>query len=166
MASVNLLIVDDEKDFVEPLAERFEQRDFTVLCAFSGQEAIKIVEENRDLEIIILDIKMPGMDGIETLSEIRKINTVVEIILLTGHSTIKTAVEGLRRGAFDYLLKPIEFDDLLSRINDAVSKEKMHENKLRDVQTTPYISDTERKGRVEKVEAEMTERGPGTTSKK
>ncbi|MCF8068027.1 MAG: response regulator [Desulfobacterales bacterium] len=163
MAPVNLLIIDDEKDFAETLAERLEKRGYIISCAFNGREALKIIEKHKEIEVVILDIKMPGMDGIETLKGIRKINPLVEIILLTGHSTVKTAVEGLKHGAFDYLLKPIEFDDLLSRINDAASKEKLHEKKLRDVQTTPYISNTERKERIESVEEEMTTGGPKET---
>lgn len=116
--NINVLLVDDEKDFVESLAERLQIRDYKVTTAFSGAEAIKLVEEN-DFDVIVLDVQMPGKTGIETLKEIKNIEQLSEVIMLTGHATVKTAIEGMKNGAYDYLMKPTETDDLIEMINKA-----------------------------------------------
>ncbi len=115
---ISVLLVDDEKDFVESLAERLQIRDFKVTTAFSGDEAIKLVEEN-DFDVIVLDVKMPGKDGVETLKEIKNIEQLSQVIMLTGHATVKTAIEGMKNGAFDYLMKPTDTDELIEMINNA-----------------------------------------------
>ena len=115
---ISVLLVDDEKDFVETLAERLELRDYKVTTAFSGDEAIKLVKEN-DFDIIVMDVQMPGKDGVESLKEIKKIEQISQVIMLTGHATIKTAIEGMKNGAYDYLMKPTDTDDLIEMINKA-----------------------------------------------
>ena len=84
----------------------------------NGDEAIKLVEEN-DFDVIVLDVQMPGKSGIETLKEIKKIKQLSPVIMLTGHATVKTAIEGMKKGAFDYLMKPTDTDDLIEMINKA-----------------------------------------------
>ena len=116
--NINVLLVDDEKDFVESLAERLQIRDYKVTTAFSGDEAIKLVENN-DFDVIVLDVQMPGKSGIETLKEIKNIEQHSQVIMLTGHATVKTAIEGMKNGAYDYLMKPTDTDDLIEMINKA-----------------------------------------------
>ena len=115
---INVLLVDDEKNFVEFLAERLQLRDFNVLTAFSGDEAINLVKEN-DFDVIVLDVQMPGKNGVETLKEIKKIEQLSQVIMLTGHATVKTAIQGMKNGAFDYLMKPTDTDDLIEMMNKA-----------------------------------------------
>jgi two-component system, NtrC family, sensor kinase len=121
---VKVLLVDDEKQFVETLALRLEVRDFAVAAAFSGDEALDYLK-TQDVDVVVLDMFMPGRSGPETLRAIKKIRPHVEVILLTGHANIETAVEGMRLGAFDFLLKPTEIDQLAEKINRA------HRRKLR-----------------------------------
>ena len=100
MISPFVLLVDDEVPFVETMTKRLSKRQLTVIAAYSGREALEKLEKNA-VDVVILDVKMPGMDGIETLREIKKIYPLVEVIMLTGHATIETAVEGMRLGAFE-----------------------------------------------------------------
>ena len=121
---INILIVDDERDFVEVLSLRLTDAGHQVRAAYSGQEALAVLAETEpealpDIDVIILDIKMPGMDGIETLKQIKARYPVVEVILLTGHGAVDTAVKGLKSGAFDYLLKPADFDELTVKMEAA-----------------------------------------------
>lgn len=115
---INVLLVDDERDFVESLAERLKLRDFNVSDAFSGDEAIELVKEN-NFDVIVLDVQMPGKNGVDTLKEIKNFDQLLEVIMLTGHATVKTAIEGMKSGAYDYLMKPTDTDKLIKMINDA-----------------------------------------------
>ena len=115
---ISVLLVDDEKDFVESLAERLQIRDFNVTTALSGDEALKLVEEN-DFDVIVLDVQMPGKSGVETLKEIKNFEQLSQVIMLTGHATVKTAIEGMKSGAYDYLMKPTDTDELIEMINKA-----------------------------------------------
>ena len=115
---INVLLVDDEKDFVEFLAERLQIKDFNATIAFTGDEAIKLVEEN-EFDVIVLDVQMPGKNGVETLKEIKKIEQLSQVIMLTGHATVKTAIQGMKNGAFDYLMKPTDTDELIEMMNKA-----------------------------------------------
>lgn len=125
-----LLLVDDEEAFVSTLAKRLIKRDYKIITAYSGEIAIDQLDKNSDVEVVILDVKMPGMDGIETLREIKRKYPLTEVIMLTGHGTIETAIEGMKLGAFDYLLKPCDTDELLNKVNEAVIKKRNHENKI------------------------------------
>jgi len=113
-----VLLVDDEKDFVEMLSLRLQEAGEKVSAAYSGKECLDTLEKT-NIDVVILDIKMPGMDGMETLGEIRKRFPLVEVIMLTGHGSTETAVEGMKLGAFDYLMKPAEFDDLTAKLQGA-----------------------------------------------
>ena len=115
---VSVLLVDDEKDFVESLAERLQIRDFNVTTALSGDEALKLVEDS-DFDVIVLDVQMPGKSGVETLKEIKNLEQLSQVIMLTGHATVKTAIEGMKSGAYDYLMKPTDTDELIEMINKA-----------------------------------------------
>jgi len=130
----NVLIVDDEEDFLETIIKRLNKRQVDASGARSGEEALELLKE-KTFDVVILDIKMTGgMDGIEALREIKKIQPLAEVILLTGHASVETSIEGMRLGAFDYLLKPIKLDDLLKKIAQAIEKKDTHDNKIRSAQ--------------------------------
>ena len=131
MISPFVLLVDDEVPFVETMSKRLTKRQLMVLSAYSGREALEKLEKNA-VDVVILDVKMPAMDGIETLREIKKSHPLVEVIMLTGHATIETAVEGMRLGAFDYLMKPCEIEELLAKVGEAKEKKSKHEQKIMD----------------------------------
>jgi len=115
MDKFKVLVVDDEIDFLETIVNRLERRKLSAIGVHSGEEAVALVKE-QSFDVIILDMKMPGgMDGIEALREIKKIQPLVEVLLLTGHASVETSIEGMKLGAFDYCLKPIKFEELLQK---------------------------------------------------
>jgi DNA-binding NtrC family response regulator len=116
-----VMLVDDEKDFLETLCKRLTKRKLDVTSANSGLEAIAKIQEF-PVDVVVLDVRMPGMNGIETLKEIKKIKPSVEVIMLTAHADVQVAIEGMELGAFDYLMKPMEIDDLLYKLQDAYKK--------------------------------------------
>jgi len=128
----SVLIVDDEVPFVETLVKRLARRDVRVDFAFSGQQALEklAVSGPTKTDVVILDVKMPGMDGLETLAEIKEKHPLIEVIMLTGHATVESAIEGMKQGAFDYLMKPCEVDVLLQKIDEAAAKKRQHEDKI------------------------------------
>ena len=130
MSIANVLLVDDEVSFVETFSERLELRDFEISKAFSGEEALEILNENKNVEIVILDVKMPGMDGIETLTEIKRKYPLVEVMMLSGHADVTSAIDGMKQGAFDYLMKPVDMDQIISKVTEAVAKKRQHEEKI------------------------------------
>ena len=130
---IKVLLVDDEKDFVETLDERLQIRDFNVTTAFSGDEAIKLVEEN-DFDVIVLDVQMPGKSGIDTLKEIKNMENISQVIMLTGHATVKTAIEGMKNGAYDYLMKPTDTDELTEMINKAYQLVSEQKDRIRQAE--------------------------------
>jgi len=130
MNIANVLIVDDEVDFVETFSERLVMRNLEISKAFSGEEALQVLEENKNVEVVILDVKMPGMDGIETLAEIKKKFPLVEVIMLSGQATVESAIEGMKKGAFDYLMKPCDIDQLMPKVTEAAAKKRQHEEKI------------------------------------
>ncbi len=130
MSMANVLLVDDEVPFVEAMSRRLKKRDISIVTSFSGLEALEVLEDDRSVEVVILDVKMPGMDGIETLGEIRKRFPLVEVIMLTGHATVETGIDGMKLGAFDYLMKPCDMDVLMEKLKEAVAKKRRHEEKI------------------------------------
>lgn len=130
MALANVLLVDDEVPFVEAMTRRLTKRDLKITTAFSGQEALDRLKEDHGIEIVILDVKMPGMDGIEALRKIKKGYPLVEVVMLTGHATVESAIEGMKLGAFDYLMKPCDMDQLITKVREAVAKKRQHEDKI------------------------------------
>ncbi|MBS1238075.1 MAG: two component system response regulator [Deltaproteobacteria bacterium] len=130
MPIANVLLVDDEVPFVETMTKRLNKRDLQVSTAFSGAEALEKLGKDSRVEVVILDVKMPGMDGIETLREIKRRHPLVEVVMLTGHATVETAIEGMKLGAFDYLMKPCDMDVLISKVGGAASRRREQENKI------------------------------------
>lgn len=128
---IRLLIVDDEQDFVETLVNRFTKRNFDVVGVNSGEQALEAMQ-NKYYDVVVLDIKMPGgMDGIETLREIKRLQPLAEVILLTGHGTVETSIEGMKLGAFDYILKPAKFEGLFEKIAEAYQRKQKQDEKIR-----------------------------------
>lgn len=133
-----ILLVDDEKDFVEMLSLRLEEIGEKVTPAYSGEECLRILEEN-NIDVVILDILMPGMDGITTLREIKSRFPLVEVIMLTGHGTTESAVEGMKLGAFDYLLKPTSFEDLTAKLESARKRKDEQAERIRKAEAKLLI---------------------------
>jgi DNA-binding NtrC family response regulator len=125
-----ILLVDDEKDFVEMLGLRLEEAGENVTPAHSGQECLQILEK-MEIDVVVLDILMPGMDGIATLKEIKRRFPLVEVIMLTGHGTTESAVEGMKLGAFDYLLKPAHFGELTAKLESARQRKDEQAERIR-----------------------------------
>ena len=140
MSKPLIMLVDDEVGFVETMTKRLEKRDFKVITALSGDEALEELSKNRNLDVVVLDVKMPGMDGLETLTEIKKTYPLCEVIMLTGHATIESAIEGMKLGAFDYLMKPCEIDTLVSKVEEAGQKKWSHEEKIKQAQVEKALS--------------------------
>jgi DNA-binding NtrC family response regulator len=130
MSIANVLLVDDEVEFVETFSERLVLRNLEVSKAFSGEEALQVLDENKNIEVVILDVKMPGMDGIETLAEIKKRYPLVEVIMLSGHADVESAIDGMKQGAFDYLMKPCDIDQMVAKVTEAAAKKRQHEEKI------------------------------------
>lgn len=118
---ISVLLVDDETDFLDVLARRLSRRGIEVRAATGGREALAMLQE-APAQVVILDVKMPEMDGIETLQEILSHHPGTEVIMLTGHADVDLAFHGLELGAFDYLLKPTDLDDLLYKLHDAADR--------------------------------------------
>ncbi len=139
MDMFRIMVVDDEVDFLETVVNRLQKRQLNATGVTSGEEAVALLKEEL-FDVIILDIKMPGgMDGIETLREIKKIQPLIEVILLTGHASVETSIEGMKLGAFDYCLKPIKFEELLQKMAAAFEKKSTHDKKIRDAKIQQLI---------------------------
>ncbi len=126
-----VLVVDDEKDFVDATVKRLRKRGIDAEGVLSGEQALELMKKKR-FDVVLLDIKMPGgMDGIETLREMKKIAPITEVILLTGHASVESSIEGLKLGAFDYLLKPMKLEDLIKKLAEAFEKKDKQDQKIR-----------------------------------
>lgn len=131
MTIAKLLLVDDESAFLDAMTRRLTKRNFKVYTATSGMEALDLLSnEGEEVEVVILDVKMPGMDGIEALAEIKRKFPLVEVVMLTGHATVASAIDGMKQGAFDYLMKPCDMDLLVQKVNEATAKKRSHEEKI------------------------------------
>ncbi len=115
---IKVLLVDDEASFVETLSKRLALRRLEVVTAASADEALAILDRD-EIDVVVLDVRMPGIGGIEATRMIRKAHPAVEVILLTGHASLEASMEGMTMGAFDYLLKPVSIDELMFKIEDA-----------------------------------------------
>jgi DNA-binding NtrC family response regulator len=134
MALAVVLLVDDEVPFVETMTKRLTKRELDIIPAYHGEEALSKLEEHPNIEVVILDVKMPGMDGIDTLGEIKKRHPLKEVIMLTGHATVESAIEGMKKGAYDYLMKPCDIELLVNKVTEAAKKKRHHEEKIIEAQ--------------------------------
>lgn len=128
---IKVLVVDDEIDFLETIVKRLEKKGLDTVGVTSGEDAVMKIKE-KHFDVILLDIKMPGgMDGLDTLREIKSRQPLAEVILLTGHGSVESSVEGMKMGAFDYVLKPARFEELCEKIAQAYMKKSDQDNKIR-----------------------------------
>jgi len=133
------------------MSQRLLQRGFKVSCAFSGMEAQNRLEEDDTIDVVVLDIQMPGFDGVKMVKTLKKKHPLVEIIMLTGHASVNSAIDALKFGAFDYLTKPCDINDLISKAKKATSRKKEREAKILDVRLRLYISARERDELISKI---------------
>jgi DNA-binding NtrC family response regulator len=127
---MTVLFVDDEPDFLQTLLKRMRKRDVNAAGVGSGEEALVHLAQS-PADVVVLDVRMPGMGGIETLRAIKKKTPLTEVVMLTGHASLEVAREGMENGAFDYLMKPVDIDDLLYKIQDAFHKKTIQEAKIK-----------------------------------
>ena len=125
-----LLLVDDEEQFVETLSERLTMRDYDVTTSLTGEDAIEKIK-NYNFDVVILDVRLPGIEGAEVLREIKNLKPLAEVIMLTGHGTVEMAIEGMKLGAFDFLMKPCETEDLTAKIDKAHDRKAEQEDRIR-----------------------------------
>ncbi len=130
MPKLKMVLVDDEQSFVDAMSKRLDKRGVEVIKAFSGEEGLEKLDNVSGVDVVILDVKMPGMDGIETLGKIRKMHPLVEVIMLTGHATVQSAINGMKQGAFDYLMKPCDIEELLAKAREAKTLKDTHREKI------------------------------------
>jgi DNA-binding NtrC family response regulator len=122
---ISVLIVDDEEKVRKYLARLLLKRGFTVSTVSDGNEALQFLQ-TQDVDIVLLDVLMPGPNGLDTLPEIKVLRPLTEVLMLTGNASVECGVEGIRRGAFDYLLKPVDLNTLLERIQRAMDRRLVH----------------------------------------
>jgi len=135
-----VLLVDDEVEFVRALAKRLAARGLNVEVAGDVESAVEKVKQ-RDFDVIVLDLAMPGIDGLETLKRLREVNPDLQVVLLTGHGSIKSGVEAMKEGAVDFLEKPAEFSDLLAKIREASARHMLLVEKRREEQVKDILRD-------------------------
>ncbi|MFH1538848.1 MAG: response regulator [bacterium] len=129
MIGAKILLVDDEVDFTENMAELLDSRGYNVTAVNSGADAIRALEYEGNFDVMVLDLKMPGMDGITTLKEVKKLDLFTETLILTGHGAIDTALEATKLGAYDFLTKPCGIDELVAKIEGAWKRKDGAERK-------------------------------------
>ncbi|MGO9567443.1 MAG: response regulator [Desulfomonilaceae bacterium] len=140
--TVKVLLIDDEPQFVEVLAERLEARGFSVQTALSGDQGLTKLQEH-EADVVVLDVQMPWRDGVETLREIKRIKPLIEVIMLTGHATIESGIQGLKLGAYDYLMKPTDTEDLVAKILRAYARKSEQEDRIRRAEIDKTIAKRE-----------------------
>ena len=130
MYKARLIMIDDEEAFCEAMEKRLAHRGLEVLTAYSGADGLKKLDEHHEVDVILLDVKMPEMDGIETLRRIKAAHPITEVIMLTGHATVESAIEGMKLGASDYLMKPCDIDILVTKVEEAAKAKRDHQTKI------------------------------------
>ena len=137
--NAHLLLVDDEERFLSTTKILLAKRGIEAFTALSGPEALRVMEERR-IDVVVLDVKMPAMDGLETLRKIKQRYPLVEVIMLTGHASVESAVDGLKHGAFDYLMKPCDIPLLLVKVGEAFARKREGERRLQQERIESIIS--------------------------
>jgi two-component system, OmpR family, response regulator len=129
----NVLLVDDELEFLATLVKRLTKRGLNISTAKNGEDALKIIG-GKMIDVVVLDVRMPGIGGIQTLREIKKKDPLMEVIMLTGHASVEVAIEGMEVGAFDYLMKPADIDELFYKLQDAFKKKTIQREKIKKLE--------------------------------
>ncbi|MFC2171302.1 response regulator [Acidobacteriota bacterium] len=142
MDAFRVLLVDDEADFLTTLIKRLKKRKVNVEGAGSAEDALTALEK-QPADVVILDVKMPGMSGMQALKEIKIRHPLTEVIMLTGHASVEVAIQGMEAGAFDYLMKPMDIDELLYKVQDAYKKKSLQEAKIKNIRKVSGVSDIE-----------------------
>lgn len=138
MEKMKIMLVDDEERFLKTTKKLIEKKGYDVLTALSGEDALEKLKL-QNIHVVILDVKMPGMDGNQTLKAIKTLYPLVEVIMLTGHGTMDSAIHGLKSGAFDYLVKPADIDEILEKAREAYEKKCLALEKIRMAQNKKYM---------------------------
>jgi two-component system OmpR family response regulator len=126
MEEFKILVVDDEDDFRETIVKRLQKRKMKARGAASGEKALEIIKA-QPFDVVVLDVKMPGLDGIDTLREIKKSKPLIEVILLTGHASVESGIEGMKLGAYDFVMKPANLEELIEKMRQAYEKKMVSE---------------------------------------
>ena len=129
-----IMLVDDEVPFVETMAKRLASRNIETITAFSAEEGLEKLKENQTIDVIVLDVKMPGMNGLEMLKIIKTGFFRTEVIMLTGHSTIEMGIDGMKLGAYDFLTKPCDIEELVRKVKEATKKKRAHDDKIKEAE--------------------------------
>jgi DNA-binding NtrC family response regulator len=137
-SKINLLIVDDEEQFLQSISKSLQVRDFNVIAVDRGEKAIEAAREN-PIDVALVDLKMPGINGEETLKALKAEHRWMEVVILTGHGTIDSAVECTRSGAYSYLQKPCSMDELLESLINAYKNKVMNKKKIEDKKMTELL---------------------------
>ena len=143
MTTPFIMLVDDEVSFVKTMAKRLGMRNIETISAFSGEECLETLKTHQTLDVIVLDVKMPSMDGIETLKQIKNEFPLIEVIMLTGHATVKSGIDGMKLGAYDFLTKPCDIEELAGKLEEATKKKRAHESKIKDAEQKELLSKLE-----------------------
>ena len=130
---MKVLLVDDEIDFLDVMVKRLKKRGVDATGLSDGNQVIELIEKN-NYDAVVLDVRMPGCkNGIEILKDIKKSRPLVEVIMLTGHALLDVARDGIANGAFDYMVKPADIDELFNILNDAFEKKTIQESKIKNI---------------------------------
>ncbi|NDY72775.1 response regulator [Desulfobacter hydrogenophilus] len=138
MEKMKLLLVDDETRYLETTKKLIERKGYEVWTAPSGEKALQTMAAH-NIHVVVLDVKMPGMDGNETLKQIKELYPLTEVIMLTGHATVDSAIDGLKSGAWDYLMKPADIEEIIEKAELAFQKRMNQEEKIRSAQAKQYL---------------------------
>jgi DNA-binding NtrC family response regulator len=133
VSDFRVLFVDDEADFLETILKRMQKRGVAASAVDSGEAAVAWLQQH-PVDVVVLDVRMKGMDGIQTLRAIKSAHPLIEVIMLTGHASLEIAREGMKLGAFDYLMKPIDLDELLYKLEDAYQKKTIQQHKIKNIE--------------------------------
>ncbi|MBF0119744.1 MAG: response regulator [Desulfobacterales bacterium] len=126
MENMKVLVVDDEGDFIELFVKRLKKRQIDIIGVESGYRALDILKKEK-IDVVLLDVKMPGMDGIDTLREIKTKYPLIEVIMITGHGSVESGLQGMIHGAYDYVLKPFDLEVLLNKLKKAFERKRLKE---------------------------------------
>ena len=143
MTAPFIMLVDDEVSFLETMAKRLATRNINIITAFSAEEGLEKLKTNQNLDVIVLDVKMPGMGGIAALKEIKKISPLIEVIMLTGHATMESAIDGMKLGAYDFLTKPCDIEEIVSKVEEATKNKRAHDEKIAAAKSKKILQEYE-----------------------